>query len=146
MADSRNITVEVKNTVRASTVNIEEKVTNVVVETEFKRIDVNVDVSPIERKATVIIQPFPIRAVTVNVEGRGGPDATDTIKGKMKLYESLGINEDGTLTQKAVKENLDLKIDKIEGYDLVSVSYLLHQARMDIRNFNFHMETALQNQ
>jgi hypothetical protein len=145
------------------------------------------------------------------------PDATETIKGKVALYSSLGNNTDGTITQKAAKDNLELKVEKVSGYsltkndltnalkgfydgavswisengtnlvnhlsntsnphgitkaqiglgnvpntdftdeieskvdkiedhELVSVSHLLHQARMDIRNFNFHMETSLQNQ
>jgi|TARA_B110000967_G_C18846801_1_gene542408 hypothetical protein len=63
----------------------------------------------------------------------------DTI-GTVRTYKGTA---DGRL-----EEIIDLtsKADKLEGFELVAVSYLIHQSRMDIRNFNFHMNTALKNQ
>ena len=44
--------------------------------------------------------------------GASVPDATPSTKGKAKLYNDLGINEDGGVTQKVFKERLDLKLDR----------------------------------
>ena len=37
-------------------------------------------------------------------------DATDQVKGIMKLYTGIGSNTDGTMTQKAIRDNMLLKI------------------------------------
>lgn len=43
---------------------------------------------------------------------------TDEITGLTKLYSSLGENEDGTMTQKAIKTELDKKVGVIISDDL----------------------------
>lgn len=39
------------------------------------------------------------------------PDATSSTKGIMKLYDTLGDNVDGTMTQKAITDELDDKVE-----------------------------------
>lgn len=45
--------------------------------------------------------------------GAGGkiPSATATVPGIMKLYNTVGQNEDGTMTQKAITDELDDKVE-----------------------------------
>jgi len=188
---------------------------------------VEINISPpsspteIEVNSTIINNiievPQEIKIVTIEVERGVVPYALPTLSGKMKLYNLLGSNADGSVDQKTVTDNLSLKVDKVTGYsltkndltdllktaydnavtwiesnkgslldhlsntlnphnvtktqvglsevpnvdftdeiagkvdsvedyELVSVSHLIHQSRMDIRNFNFHMDTALKNQ
>ena len=49
----------------------------------------------------------------VNYETQGGslPNATANIAGVVKLYETLGQNTDGTMTQKAITDELNEKIE-----------------------------------
>ena len=44
-------------------------------------------------------------------EGGALPTASATIAGVMKLYDSVGQNTDGTMTQKAISDELDDKIE-----------------------------------
>jgi hypothetical protein len=39
------------------------------------------------------------------------PTATATIPGVMKLYNTIGQNTDGTMTQKAITDELDDKVE-----------------------------------
>jgi hypothetical protein len=39
------------------------------------------------------------------------PLASETILGVLKLYDSTGDNVDGTMTQKAITEELDSKVE-----------------------------------
>lgn len=43
------------------------------------------------------------------------PDATDIIKGIMKLYDATGTNIDGTITQRLFKEAIDTLLSEIQG-------------------------------
>jgi hypothetical protein len=39
------------------------------------------------------------------------PTATATVPGVMKLYDTVGQNSDGTMTQKAISDELDDKVE-----------------------------------
>lgn len=48
----------------------------------------------------------------VKISGEGNPTiASDTVAGIMKLYSTTGYNEDGTMTQKAITEELNEKVE-----------------------------------
>lgn len=60
--------------------------------------------------------------------GNGAPIATEDISGTVKIYNTVGEQTDGTMTQKAISDELDDKIEMqvnndeemlILGYDLI---------------------------
>lgn len=55
----------------------------------------------------------------IEVSGRQGeyPIATETTPGIMKLYDSVGENEDGTMSQKAITDELDDKVEITLNHD-----------------------------
>ena len=58
-------------------------------------------------------------------EGGGGgtvPDASATVKGKMKLYPSTGNNLDGTITQRGITTAIDSALDDTVSMTVMSVS------------------------
>ena len=59
------------------------------------------------------------------------------------LYDSLGDNIDGPINQKIVSDNLELKVDKIEEHELVSIAHLIHRVNMSVRQDNMNMKLIL---
>jgi hypothetical protein len=53
------------------------------------------------------------------------PTASETVLGVLKLYDSTGDNTDGTMTQRAITEELDTKIELSLKEDEELVIFLL---------------------
>jgi hypothetical protein len=50
---------------------------------------------------------------------------------------------DDTYLQNKLDLDIGNKVDKVDDHELVSTSHLIQMARMDISNFNFHMQAAI---
>jgi hypothetical protein len=138
-----NTTIDISTTTSAPTIEVSRN-----------GYDIEINVEPLntinviegygsETNVVIEVLPKETRIIAIDIERGVIHEATELKSGKLKLYPSLGENINGTITQKASTDNFNLKVDKIEDYELVSISHLIQMARMDIRNFIFHMETPL---
>jgi hypothetical protein len=81
-------------------------------------------------------------------------NTVDTVIAQRDVYDGLD-STDNTISlaanngkilfdqQEAQQIEINNKVDAVEDFELVSVSHLIHQSRMDIMNFNFHMRSSL---
>lgn len=113
---------EIINIIVEDTVNSTE--VNVISEDVSISVDVLESVNSISIEANEQVNEVFVDALTQNyvveiiADRQFVPDASSTVSGKMKLYDALGSNTDGSVTQNIVKTNFDLKVDKISGYSL----------------------------
>ena len=114
---------EIINIIVEDTVNSTE--VNVISEDVSISIDVLEHVNSVYVEANEQVNNVFVDALTQNyvveiiADTQFVPDASSTVSGKMKLYDALGSNTDGSVTQNIVKTNFDLKVDKISGKSLL---------------------------
>ena len=114
---NEEITIIVENTINSTEVTVNSQDISISVDV-LESVN-NISVESIEQVNEVFIDALTQDyAVEVIVDEYLVPFASDTISGKMKLYNALGVNIDGSVTQNIVKTNLDLKVDKVAGYSL----------------------------
>jgi hypothetical protein len=137
-----NVIIEIENTPIYSTIEVESNITEVIVDAGITNRNATIDVTNTVKEVTVEVQPQ-VKEVTINVESGRAPNATESVKGKMKLYASLGVNEDGSVSQKIITEAISGKVDSSIDYELVGVSHLIHRTNMSIRQDNMNMKLIL---
>lgn len=114
-----SVVIDVTTTIQAPVIDIQESVNAFVIESSTTTSQNTIDLSTTVVNAVVDVNQAEVRQVEINVEQGVIPNATPTISGKMKLYNSLGVNTDGSVNQNIVTNNLDLKVDKVTDKSLV---------------------------
>tara|TARA_R110000823_G_scaffold154508_1_gene285440 strand:- start:1002 stop:1658 length:657 start_codon:yes stop_codon:yes gene_type:complete len=115
---NEEITIIVENTINSTEVTVNSQDISISVDV-LESVN-NISIESIEQVNEVFIDVLTQDyAVEVIVDEYLVPFASDTISGKMKLYNALGVNIDGSVTQNIVKTNLDLKVDKVVGKSLL---------------------------
>tara|TARA_R110000851_G_scaffold333456_1_gene513407 strand:- start:2440 stop:2862 length:423 start_codon:yes stop_codon:yes gene_type:complete len=137
-----NVVIDISTISNANVIEVIEKVNAVEITSETTTNNNNIDVNNTIINSEINVETLEVRAVTIEVEG-GVFFASESVSGKSKLYDSLGENTDGSVTQKEIKGNLNLKTDKIDEHELISLASLIHRTRMSIRQDNMNMKLIL---
>ena len=114
-----NVIIDINTTINAPVINIEESVYSVAINSEITTNNNTINVNSTAINNVIEVSTQDIRAVTIDVERGVVPDASSTVKGKMKLYSDLGTNIDGAINQNTVTNNLFLKVDKVVDKSLI---------------------------
>ena len=114
-----NVIIDINTTINAPVINIEESVYSVAINSEITTNNNTINVNSTAINNVIEVSTQDVRAVTIDVERGVVPDASSTVKGKMKLYSDLGTNIDGAINQNTVTNNLFLKVDKVVGKSLI---------------------------
>ena len=113
-----NVIIDINTTINAPVINIEESIYSVAINSEVTTNNNTINVNSTAINNVIEVDTQNDRVITIDIQRGYTPDASDSVKGKMKLYNELGVNIDGSVNQNIIKTNLDLKVDKISGYSL----------------------------
>tara|TARA_R110000764_G_scaffold105438_1_gene191116 strand:+ start:4497 stop:5135 length:639 start_codon:yes stop_codon:yes gene_type:complete len=113
-----DVSIDIQTTTISPVISVEQNVTEVEINAEVTNRNTTIEVEKISRDVTIEVQEKEIKVVTIEVERGVVHNATDSLSGIMKLYSSLGQNTDGSVSQKEITDNLELKVEKVTGYSL----------------------------
>ena len=114
-----NVIIDINTTINAPVINIEESVYSVAINSEITTNNNTINVNSTAINNVIEVSTQDVRAVTIDIERGVVPDASPTVKGKMKLYSDLGTYTDGAINQNTVSNNFSLKVDKAINKSLV---------------------------
>jgi hypothetical protein len=115
-----SVIIDINTTINAPVIEVQESVYSVVINSATTTSNNTIDASTTIINSVIEASTENTRSVTIDVERGVVPDASSTVKGKMKLYSSLGSATDGSIDQNTANTNFELKVDKVSGESLLS--------------------------
>tara|TARA_R110000822_G_scaffold89740_1_gene207634 strand:- start:1603 stop:2277 length:675 start_codon:yes stop_codon:yes gene_type:complete len=121
-----NVVINVDTTINAPVINIEESVIDVSISSVITTNNNTIESLSTVNNSVIEVNSLDLRAITIDVERGVVPNASTTVSGKMKLYDSLGVNSDGSVNQNTINSlnntinnSINLKVDKVDGKSLL---------------------------
>jgi hypothetical protein len=132
-----NVIIDITNTINAPIINIEESVIDVSISSEITTNNNTIESLSTVNNSVIEINSLDLRAITIDVERGVVPNASTTVRGKMKLYDSLGTNTDGSINQNTINtlnntinNSINLKVDKVADKSLLLDTEILKLSKL----------------